>query len=65
MPQRTVGFGRLILIYVAGLVGGAQLQTFLLDYVETHVIHAPTLAWAVAFVSAGLALIAATFRKEL
>jgi hypothetical protein len=55
----------LILIYVAGLVGGAQLQTFFLDYMETHVIHPPTLAWAVAFVAAGLALIAATFRKEL
>lgn len=61
--KRELTFWRVILIYVAGIVAGVQGGLYLFDVYDDSVADWRSGLIALAFVAAGLALIALSFRR--
>ena len=61
---RELALGRVLLIYLAGIVAGVQGALYLFDVYDDGVADWRSGAIALAFVAAGLAAIALTFRRR-
>jgi hypothetical protein len=64
MRRRELSAGRVLLIYLAGVAAGLQGGLYLFDVYDDGVADWKSGAIALAFVAAGLALVAASFRAQ-
>ena len=62
MPKRELGLGRVLVIYLAGLVAGVQLALYLFDRYDDGVADARSLWIALAMIALGIGFVAWTFR---
>lgn len=60
---RELTLGRVLLVYAAGIVAGVQGGLYLFDVYDDRVADWRSGAIALAFVAAGLAIIALSFRR--
>jgi len=61
--RREVTLGRVLLIYLAGIVAGVQGGLYLFDVYDDSVADWRSGVIALGFVAAGLALVALSFRR--
>ena len=64
MRRQELSAGRVLLIYVAGVIAGVQGGLYLFDVYDDGVADWRSGLIALAFVAAGLALIARSFRRR-
>ncbi|MFL5385654.1 MAG: hypothetical protein ACJ8GN_24315 [Longimicrobiaceae bacterium] len=62
--RRELALGRVLLIYLAGIVAGVQGALYLFDVYDDGVADWRSGAIALGFVAAGLAAIVLTFRRR-
>jgi hypothetical protein len=63
MPRREFSLGRVLLIYLLGLVAGLQGALYLYDTFDDGVSDPLSGGIALAFVGAGLSVIAWSYRR--
>ncbi|HET7232501.1 MAG TPA: hypothetical protein VFJ16_21005 [Longimicrobium sp.] len=64
MRRQELSAGRVVLIYLAGVVAGVQGGLYLFDVYDDRVADWRSGLIALAFVAAGVAFIALTFRRR-
>jgi hypothetical protein len=64
MPKRELGLGRVLLIYLAGLVAGVQLALYLFDRYDDGVADARSLWIALVMIALGIGFVAWSFRRR-
>ena len=64
MRKQALSLGRVILIYLAGVVAGVQGGLYLFDVYDDSVADWRSGVIALAFVAAGVAIIALSFRRR-
>jgi len=64
MRKREMTIGRVLLVWLAGLVAGVQLALYLFDRYDDGVADARSLWIALAMIAAGVGFVAWTFRRR-
>ncbi len=64
MRRREMTSGRVLLVYLAGLVAGVQLALYLFDRYDDGVADARSLWISLAFITIGIGLITWMFRRR-